>query len=267
MNNLIILKLGGSILTLKEKNKYIFRTRTVKRIIDEIKKAQTLDQFQLILVHGVGSFGHPVGKKYKLDRGYLDASSIIGVAKSKRQGFLLNGLLWKHLESKDLSTVTIQSSAIIRSINGKVANIDIKIIKDFLGLGLLVTLFGDEVIDLETKFSICSSDQIAVYLAEKLEAKLLLFATDVNGVYNLNPKTHLKAKRLEFINKSDISEIIKTIKPHNKFDTSGEMWGKLNTIASSNLSKNTKIQIFDGLKPNSIYKTLSGKLVGTAIEI
>lgn len=265
MSDLIILKLGGSILTLKEKNKPIIRTRTINRIAKEIIKAQAEHKFQLILIHGTGSFGHPVANKHKLNHGLINRNSIWGFAQSKRQGFLVNMHLWSIFEKHNIACTTIQPSAIIQSESGIIKQMDIKILKQMLNLGLVPLLFGDEVIDSKMGFSVCSSDQIATYLASKLKPRRLLFASDVNGVFDMNPKINKTAKTIPLIRNQQLQMISQTMKQHNLMDVSGEMAGKLTSLLLHKISKQTKIQIFNGLLPGQVYQALLGKEVGTKI--
>lgn len=262
--NLIILKLGGSIISQKDKQP-VFRTKVVKRLVKEIKKAQEQLKFKLILIHGTGSFGHPPAHRYRLDEGIQADETKMGFSISKRQGYLLNNYLWEILEENALPAVTIPPFAITVSSDKKIVSMDLKIIKTLLSMNRVPILFGDEVIDKKQGYSICSSDQIAAYLASKLKPKLLLFATDVDGIYTANPKVHKQAKKIPAINVNNISEISNKMTPHNPLDVSGEMAGKLNFLRAFPLSPKTSIKIFSGLKPGKSYRALLGKNVGTEI--
>ncbi len=265
MKNLVILKLGGSILSLKENNRPIFRTRITSRIIQEIKKAYLEEDFNLIIIHGTGSFGHPPGMKYKLSKGIQADPCKMGLSKSKRQGHLLNNLLWKLLEQSNLPAITIPPYPITISSNQKIYSMDLQVIKSTLKINRVPLLFGDEVIDLKKGYSVCSSDQLATYLAIKLKPKLLLFATDVDGIYDKNPKTSPKARRIDTLSVRNIEKIRSSMKVHNLQDVSGEMSGKLGFLNTSKFSKKTTIRIFSGLTPGQIYKALKNLNVGTTI--
>ena len=66
---MIILKIGGSILTEKDSAKPEVDYESLERIAGEIEKALYSDEMSndlvdgLIIVHGAGSFGHPPAKK------------------------------------------------------------------------------------------------------------------------------------------------------------------------------------------------------------
>ena len=63
-SELILLKLGGSLLTDKDKPNSI-RKDVVKSAIQQIINADE----KIILIHGGGSFGHPLAKKYNISEG------------------------------------------------------------------------------------------------------------------------------------------------------------------------------------------------------
>jgi len=72
---MIILKLGGSLLTDKRR-KFSFRFEVMKRVAQEIKESGA----RLVVVHGGGSFGHPLAVEYKLAEGIVSEEQLRGVA-------------------------------------------------------------------------------------------------------------------------------------------------------------------------------------------
>ena len=63
---MIILKIGGSILTKKDSVESEIDEGNLKRIASEIKSSIDNSKKDLVIVHGAGSFGHPPAKKYKI---------------------------------------------------------------------------------------------------------------------------------------------------------------------------------------------------------
>lgn len=69
---MIILKIGGSILTEKDSARPEVDYESLERIAGEIEDALYSEEMSndlvdgLIIVHGAGSFGHPPAKKYKI---------------------------------------------------------------------------------------------------------------------------------------------------------------------------------------------------------
>ena len=67
---MIILKIGGSILTNKDSTESEVDTESLKRIASEIKASLDNSHKELIIVHGAGSFGHPPAKRYKIGQAF-----------------------------------------------------------------------------------------------------------------------------------------------------------------------------------------------------
>jgi Predicted archaeal kinase len=65
MGKLIVLKLGGSIITNK-KEPFSFNRDVLLRIGNELKSSWPMP---LIIIHGGGSFGHPIAEAYEIKKG------------------------------------------------------------------------------------------------------------------------------------------------------------------------------------------------------
>jgi isopentenyl phosphate kinase len=65
---MIILKIGGSILTNKDSKTSEVDTASLNRIASEIKASMDVSPKQLVIVHGAGSFGHPPAKNIESAR-------------------------------------------------------------------------------------------------------------------------------------------------------------------------------------------------------
>jgi isopentenyl phosphate kinase len=63
-----VLKIGGSVITDKNGD-LAAKTEVINRLAEEIAKANLKN---LIVVHGGGSFGHPIAQKWALKNGYKE---------------------------------------------------------------------------------------------------------------------------------------------------------------------------------------------------
>ncbi|MHA1343672.1 MAG: amino acid kinase family protein, partial [Promethearchaeota archaeon] len=96
-NKIIILKLGGSLLT--DKNKpFSIRKQVLENVIQQIIDSGK----KIILIHGGGSFGHPLAKKYNISKGFnpLIDNQIFGLVKTHNamidfNSFIINKFLEK----------------------------------------------------------------------------------------------------------------------------------------------------------------------------
>ena len=126
-------------------------------------------------------------------------------------------------------------------------------------------LSGDVVTDKSWDGSICSGDRSALYLAKELKARKILFASDVDGVFDRDPHKYKDVKLIPEVNKQNFSEILCLIKKSSYVDVTGGMRGKLLEIKKYH--KKTKILIFNGLKKNFILEAFLSRKIGTFIDL
>ncbi len=174
---MILLKLGGSVITDKSVP-FSIRREVILRLAGEIKEAGK----QLIVVHGGGSFGHPLASEYMIHEGLKGPEQLIGVAKTSFSMEDLNRRIVEIFISVGLPAVPIQTSAVFKCENKRIQDASLDIIKDFLEIGTLPILYGDVVIDKALKVCILSGDQLVSFLARHLRPERVILATDVDGV-------------------------------------------------------------------------------------
>ena len=107
-----------------------------------------------------------------------------------------------------------------------------------------------------------STDYRTVQFAEAMEADLVINATDIDGVYDKNPKTHPDAKKLPELTFQELETIIK----ENTRQAPGE-YG-LFDLAAVELSKKTRIPvaIIDGTDPEEITRAVNGNHTGSTVR-
>lgn len=264
MRDLIVIKLGGSVITDKSKSHGVFRKKVVERLAREIFQAKKQKDFDLILVHGAGSFGHPIAKKYNLHTGYLGSKSSEGFVLTKKAMFDLLLLIWESLSKAGLNSCVVEPSAVIVAEGGRIKTFNTEFIENLLGKKIIPVLFGDAVVDKKMGFSIISGDLMVSYLAKKFKSDKVIFVSDVDGVFDKNPKVYSHAKLIGEVNEKNYKKIIKNMEIYNKNDISEEMKGKLLAIRKNLVG--TKVEVINGLKPNFLLNSLkNGLRVGTVI--
>ncbi len=104
-----------------------------------------------------------------------------------------------------------------------------------------------------------STDANTSYLAAKFGVDYLIFLTDVNGIYNRNPKKFRNAKLIKYLHFKDLDEIIQK-------KTSPGNYGVIDPVAIKIIKQN-KIHTFvvNGNDPKSILRVLDGEKIGTEI--
>lgn len=260
MANLTILKLGGSILTRKN-GKNDFAKRTAVRLAQEIRKAHP---YPLIIIHGGGRETHRLAKKFKLQGGAKTREQIIGSLKTHLAAAELTQALSEVLLTQALPIFPLQTSAIFMINNGKPTLQTSKTIEQALRQNLIPMFSGDMVPDSQVNFSILSGDTIASVLADKFKAQRIIFATDVDGLYNKDPKTYQNARLIERLSLRELKEMLLLL-PRTERDATGEMMGKITKMAHR--KKSIPITLVNGLKKDYLYKILIGRKVrGTYIK-
>ncbi len=252
---LVIIKLGGSVITDKSKSKGVFRKKDVQRLALEISQVKKKQDFDLIIVHGAGSFGHPIAKKYNLHKGYLGPKSSEGFALTKQAMLELGFLVWRELARAGINACVVIHSVVIKTSGRRISKFDTEFIEDLIRKRIAPVLFGDAVFDEKDGFSIVSGDVMVAYLSKKLKAAKVVYISNVDGVFDRNPKTNRSAKLIPVINSKNYKEIVGAIEMNNKNDTSGEMRGKLEAIKQELSGK--EVQIINGLRGLRLKEALS----------
>ncbi|OGM26371.1 hypothetical protein A2962_01195 [Candidatus Woesebacteria bacterium RIFCSPLOWO2_01_FULL_39_61] len=262
---LYILKLGGSVITAKREGKPVIKKEEIIRIAKEIMNAQKKDPFGLILIHGAGSFGHGLAKKYKLWEGLTRNSQILAFSKTQAQTVFLNHTVLDVFASLGLPVVAINPTSIIIQKDKKLVTFSKEAIVHFLERGFIPVLYGTVVADTKLSGSICSGDTMLTHLAKELKARRAIFATDVDGVFTQDPNRFEHASLIAEITDENYKEVIKGSQGSaSKIDVGGGMRGKLEEIHQS--LKKVEVLIVNGSKKGSIQKALVGeKLKGTKI--
>ncbi|MFC1789909.1 hypothetical protein ACFLZP_00275 [Patescibacteria group bacterium] len=76
---LILVKLGGSLITNKQKP-FTQRPKTIARLVREIHQAKNKVNKLLIVGHGGGSYPHVPAKKFQTNQGVINKKSYQGIA-------------------------------------------------------------------------------------------------------------------------------------------------------------------------------------------
>ncbi|MGQ9506886.1 MAG: isopentenyl phosphate kinase [Candidatus Bathycorpusculaceae bacterium] len=258
----IILKIGGSVITDKS-GELAARMQDINRLAQEIHDANVKN---LIIVHGGGSFGHPIAKKYDLNAGFKQESQRIGFAETHHVMTVLNGLFMDALIWREVPAVSITPSSCTMTKRGRIQCFEEAPLRAFLKMGFLPVTFGDAVLDVEWGFTILSGDQLISHIATKLNAKKIIIGVDVNGLYDSDPKVKKTAKMFRHLTLEELKNIQGNLGKPTACDVTGGMFGKIAELMPA-IEKGVSVTIVNASKPNYIYKTLKGeKVEGTLIE-
>jgi len=237
---MILIKLGGSIITNKEKP-LSARRKTIYNILKQIRKIKE----PKIIVHGGGSYGHYWSVKYgmhtKPAKYDLKGVSVVKNSMIELNKIILDAAVKNRLNPYSLPPTDFMSGN--RSIKSKILTIN-----DIAKSGLTPVTYGDALWYGQKKSYILSGDVIMTVLAKVLKPRLSVFVLNVDGVYS-----NMKSKKLVYDFKKEKPSI-----STNKMDVTGGMTRKITEAAKMSRS-GLKVFFANGNKPQRITDAVSGK--------
>lgn len=248
---MLLIKLGGSVIT-KKSQKGVFNNNTMDNLSKQIQKSNQ----DVILVHGAGSFGHVLAKKFELNEGYKRVEQLIGFAKTHALVQKLNSYVIESLQKNNIPSVSIPPHSIAKFSDHKLNNFNFEIFKDYKKNGFVPVTFGDVVLDKRIRFTICSGDILVKILAKEFKPKKAIFVIDEDGLYDYNPKVVKNAKFIDSATINELENLEATIDSHD--DVTRGMKGKIDTIKDiSRMGIDTIL--LNGNKEDRLYKVLKGE--------
>ena len=263
---LTILKLGGALLTDKSRPDSL-RTGLLARIARDIAACRAdglIDD--LILVHGVGSYGHLPVLQHKLHRGFQSPEQLLPFSRTQSQVMILRSAIVAALQDAGVPAVLMLPSSSMSAENFRIRQQFLDPVAGFLRIGMTPVLGGDVLADAAVGFSVYGGDAISVDLAMHFGADNLLFATDVDGVFTADPRQHPDARRIPELSLSQLDAVALS---GREMDVSGAMAGKLREIdrAEDRIRAGMIVRLFSMRQENRLQALLSGEKVGTKIVV
>lgn len=266
MKELILLKLGGSSITKKADNKFEMNQEVLENSAKEIALALKEKEFNLIIICGVGPFGHTNVKEYGLNNGIKTRRQEEGVEKTiKDCDFVANKVI-EALEKHKIKTRHVPGYWVCKQNNKKVIAYEVEEYEKALRGGEIPITTGIMVKDKTLKWSVMSGDTAIAQIIKQMNPQKIILGTDVDGIYTADPKINKNAKLIKEINKENLDDVIKMASESKSVDVTGGMKGKLEKLAEQ-LNGN-EAQIFNLFTPGNLNKALLGKeLNSTKIKL
>ena len=186
---MILIKLGGSVITDKSEYKKFNREQTA-RLCAEIAASGK----GVLVVHGAGSYGHVLSKQYQLQHGLQDFRQIPAVAQVQHDVRELSLNVVEEMIKVGMPAVSVPPGSCFVMDNGRLIVDNPESIKALAHIGVMPVLFGDVVADRSKGFGICSGDQAMEALAKIFKPDRIVFVSDVDGLYTADPKKDENAK-------------------------------------------------------------------------
>jgi isopentenyl phosphate kinase len=278
-NEIIFLKLGGSLITDKDKP-YTPRIDKLNELSLEIKTV--LDSHPgllLILGHGSGSFGHTAAKRYGTRDGVFPirlppffeeikgekaGNYWHGFAEVKFQAAELNRYVIESLLKAGLAAISFHPSSSMVSNNRKVTSYNILTMRKALDANLLPVVHGDVAFDETLGGTILSTEDVFAFLAEQFSPTRILLAGIEAGVWADFPS---RTKLVSEIQLSDYEKMRAGIHGSASTDVTGGMKAKVEEmLALIQKNKGLTVQIFSAEEYGLLTLALNGENVGTLLK-
>jgi isopentenyl phosphate kinase len=239
MKNLILIKLGGSVITDKSKP-FTARTDVISKLAKEIKKDFLGKNSDLIIGHGGGSFPHVSAARYQTQKGIINRDSIWGFCETADAAIQINRIIIKEFLALKVPVASFAPLSFIYKPKTIFEHI-----KKALGIGIVPVVYGDVIMNPKQGFEIYSGEKTLDLLANKLskfykKIKIVYF-TDTNGVYDD------KGKTISLITPENFRQIKKFIKGSGNTDVTGGMIHKVKESLSLVRKLDAEVTITNGL--------------------
>ena len=255
MKNLILIKLGGSVITNK-KREFSLREANILRLGKEIKSALKTGKCKVIIGHGAGSFAHVPAHKYKTKEGIINKNSLYGMSVTEDAARKLNSIVIKNFLSLGLPAFSFSPASFLISDGLRYSKSYLDPIKTALHIGVIPVVYGDVVLDKVRGCTIFSTEKILSILARELmrEYKIrIIYATDTNGVYDQNGRT------IKIINSGNFGSVKKSIQDSGTTDVTGGMLHKVGESLILAKKFGIKTTIVNGSKVGELKKAILGQ--------
>ncbi|MBI5294191.1 MAG: isopentenyl phosphate kinase family protein [Chloroflexi bacterium] len=264
MNELVLLKLGGSLITDKTRP-YMARHDMLADLAAQIAAVRARGSgMRLILGHGSGSFGHTAAKEYGTREGVHGAEDWKGFAEVHYQAAQLNHFVMDALHGAGISALAFPPSGTVIASDGKVSAWETTPIRMALANGILPVVYGDVAFDEVRGGTILSTEDLFQHLARQLHPERILLAGLEAGVWADFPA---RTRLLNGINPRSYAELRASVGASHGADVTGGMESKVGLMLEL-------VQEIDGLEalifsaeePGNLARALIGDAPGTKIS-
>lgn len=263
-NATIYLKLGGSLITNKDKA-YTPRLDKLQSLAQEIKTVlDASPNIQLILGHGSGSFGHTAAKKYGTRSGVKTTEEWYGFAEVRFQAAELTRYVMEALINAGIAAIPFSPSTSMVSTNRKVTTHNLLAMRKSIHAHLLPVVHGDVVFDEVLGGTILSTEDVFTLLTEQIPPTRILLAGIEAGVWENFPA---RTKLVKEIKLGAYEKMRSGIHGSASTDVTGGMKSKVEEMFAL-IEKNKKltVQIFSAEENGDLTRALNGENVGTTLR-
>lgn len=270
MTELILMKLGGSIITEKDKP-FTERLDTIQRLAKEIHEARQEKKFRLVVGHGGGSYPHVPASQFHTNEGVVNKKSYEGIAKVQDAASRLNRIIVRELINAGENAMSIQLSSCSIAENGRIKEMHIEPVKMLLDYNMIPVPYGDVGLDRKMGCCILSTEEILNYLTknfmhdEKYRVSRVVICGRVDGVFTGDPDSP-GVKLIPEITPQNIHEVGDYLAGSSGIDVTGGMKHKVESMLEL-AKRGITSEIINATKPGMVKRALLGERgLGTVIK-
>jgi isopentenyl phosphate kinase len=261
MNDLLFLKLGGSLITDKTGVAAV-RPEVLARLAREIQQARLgRPAMRLLIGHGSGSFGHVAAAHYGTRQGiglHHDMPIVEqwhGFAQVSAAAAHLNKYVTEALLAAGVPALSLQPSASAICQDGRIATLAVTPIRLALAAGLVPVVYGDVAFDTVRGGAIISTEEILVFLLSQSQLELrpswLLLAGETDGVLDL------AGESVPVITPANLADVAAALGGSHGKDVTGGMASKVRQMLDLVAAyPHLAIRIFSGLPAGEVERAL-----------
>jgi isopentenyl phosphate kinase len=248
-HNLTLIKLGGSVITFKEKP-LAANFEAIRNISYTLASVKV----PFMLIHGGGSFGHYWSVQYNM-HSKPDQYDSHGISIVHESMIALNQIIVKSMIKVGMNPYTIMPSMF--TYGSKPIVKKIKELKSIVESSVVPITFGDIVYIENKMYSILSGDALMSILSKILRPSKVIFTLNVDGIY----KDMRKKEVMEELKNNNSISFSKVIQ-----DVTGGMRRKV-TEALKISDLGIDVLMVNGLKPDRIMNAITGtEFEGTLVR-
>jgi isopentenyl phosphate kinase len=257
LTNAILVKFGGSVITHKQSSPPAVDKSILERIAKELGAAPE----PVIIVLGGGAHGHQAAHMYGYGNSDTPQSRLLqGIPAIRHNMCELAHTVETIFCSAGISSVVIPPFPTVLLENGQIVRFSTDIISRTISAGHVVITHGDVCFDTKQGASILSGDTIVVFLSQNLNIHTVFIGTDVDGIFDRDPRRHSEAKLIPTVDQQNIEHVLELAGPSYSTDVTGGMAKKMKDLVSLS-GLGVKATIFNLCVPGNLENLLRGRPV------
>ncbi|MDO5861645.1 MAG: isopentenyl phosphate kinase [Thermoplasmata archaeon] len=249
---MILIKLGGSVITDKSQYKK-FNKEQASRLCREIAESGR----SVMIVHGAGSFGHVLAKQYAIQNGLVDFAQVAPAAMVHHDAMELGLLMTSELMAVGIPAASVAPGSCFVMEDGRIIVNDEEALRRLAHIGIMPVMFGDVVMDRKQGFAIVSGDQLMEVMARMFKPERIVFVSDIDGLYDSNPKTNPDAKLIPEVTPEVLANVSSE---EDVADVTGGVRGKMEAMLRM-CSPERDCVLMNGTVPGRLLELLKGNEV------